>query len=437
VVVPEADPALILEGVTAGYGARAVVQDVSLGVGSGELVGLIGPNGSGKTTLVRVASRGLRPWAGMIRVLGRDPYSIPPRRAARLVAVVPQDAAPAFAYTVLEFVLMGRSPYLSPWGGGRALDWARAREAMAETNVQHLAERTLDELSGGERQRVVLAQALAQDAPVLLLDEPTTHLDLRHVLEVLTLVRRLTRTQGTAVLAVFHDLNLAGAFCDRIMALEGGRVVAGGSPSEVLTSRLLRDVFEVEADVLSSPTTGLPVIAPGRQSPRAPEPGRRAHVISGAGTGAPVMRALAELGFEVTAGVLHASDTDAEVAMRLNLLRISVPAFSAIDPRSSEDCLILIRRASVLVVCDPPFGPGNLENLRLALRGADDGIPVVLLDRGPIEERDFTHGEATRLWQELRERSASVMSEDEAVVASAGAAASRAVEALPGQSTRP
>ena len=149
------------------------------------------------------------------------------------------------------------------------------------------------------------------------------------------------------------------------------------------------------------------------------------------------MRALAELGFEVTAGVLHASDTDAEVAMRLNLLRISVPAFSAIDPRSSEDCLVLLRRASVLVVCDPPFGPGNLENLRLALRAAEDGIPVVLLDRGPIEERDFTQGEATRLWRELRERSTSVMSEDEAVVASAGAAASRAVEALPGQSTRP
>jgi iron complex transport system ATP-binding protein len=413
----EGDPALAIEGVTAGYGARAIVRNVSLRVAAGEVVGLIGPNGSGKTTLVRVASRGLRPRSGSVRLIGSDPYTLPRRRAARLVAVVPQEAAPAFAYTVLEFVLMGRAPYLSPWGGGRPEDWARAREAMARTGVQHLAERTLDELSGGERQRVVLAQALAQDAPVLLLDEPTTHLDLRHVLEVLTLVRRLTRSQATAVLAVFHDLNLAAAYCDRIYTMAGGLVVARGSPAEVLTRALLREVFEVDADVLHSPTTGLPVIAPGREASPVPSGSRGAHVIGGAGRGAALMRALAEQGFGVTAGVLHAGDTDAEVAERLNLLRVSVPAFSPVDPGSSDECLALIRRASVLAVSDPPFGPGNLENLRLALRAADAGIPVVLLDREPIEERDFTHGEATRLWHELRDRATSVRSEEEAVAA--------------------
>src|SRR5207247_7343778 len=181
----EAGAALALSPVAVGYGERMVLRDVSLRVEAGEVVGLIGPNGSGKTTLVRVGSRGLAPVSGSVRLMGQDPYATGSRRSARLVAVVPQDLLPAFAYSVLEIVLMGRSPYLSPWAGGGPDDWARARLAMEQTNVQHLADRTLDRLSGGERQRAILAQALAQDAPVLLLDEPTTHLDLRHVVGVL------------------------------------------------------------------------------------------------------------------------------------------------------------------------------------------------------------------------------------------------------------
>lgn len=265
--MPGAD--LRVEGVSAGYGARTVLHDLSLGVGAGEIVGLIGPNGSGKSTLIRVASRGLSPAAGTVRIGDVDPYALPARRAARLVAVVPQDVAPAFAYTVLEVVLMGRSPYLSPWGGGSRDDWDIAREAMARTDVEHLADRTLDHLSGGERQRVVLAQALAQQAPLLLLDEPTTHLDLRHVIEVLSLVRRLAMSEATAVLAVFHDLNLAAAHCDRIYALSGGRIVGEGEPIEVITPELLRVVFGVDAEVFSSPTTGLPIVAPVSEDARA------------------------------------------------------------------------------------------------------------------------------------------------------------------------
>jgi iron complex transport system ATP-binding protein len=265
--VPGAD--LRVDGVGAGYGARPVLHHLTLTVGAGEVVGLIGPNGSGKSTLIRVASRGLAPATGTVRIGDVDPYALPARRAARLVAVVPQDVAPAFAYTVLEVVLMGRSPYLSPWGGGSRDDWAIAREAMARTDVEHLADRALDRLSGGERQRVVLAQALAQRAPLLLLDEPTTHLDLRHVIEVLSLVRQLARSRGTACLAVFHDLNLAAAYCDRIYALSDGRIAAEGEPAEVITANLLRAVFGVDAEVFPSPTTGLPIVSPVSEAARA------------------------------------------------------------------------------------------------------------------------------------------------------------------------
>jgi iron complex transport system ATP-binding protein len=396
------DGSLELASVSAGYAGSPVVREVDVAVRAGEIVGLVGPNGSGKTTLIRVASRALRPAAGEVRVGGRDLYGMSAREAARLVAVVPQEVVPAFSFTALELVLMGRTPYLSRWGGGRAEDWAGVRAAMVATQVQHLADRPVDELSGGERRRVILAQALAQDAPVLLLDEPTTHLDVRHVLDLLAIVRRLAAEQGRAVLAILHDLNLAASACDRLVVLHRGAVVASGPPGAVVTPTLLREVYGVEADVDVDDRSGRPRVHVGPPTPGRAPLGRRAHVVGGAGRGAPVMRRLAELGYEVSAGVLHASDTDATVAERLNLARVSVPPFSSVDGQAEEDCRGLMRAADLLVVCDAPYGPGNVANLRLALEVAMSGVPTCLVEQVPIEERDFTGGEATVLWSELR-----------------------------------
>lgn len=399
------DPALNLESITAAYGDDPVLRGISLSVERGEVVGLVGPNGSGKTTVVRVASRALRPLQGRVRLGRSDPYALSAREAARLVAVVPQDLLPAFPFTVLEVVLMGRAPYVSGWGGGRPEDWERARGAMAATSVQHLADRPVDELSGGERQRVILAQALAQDAPVLLLDEPTTHLDIRHVLDLLTLVRRLAEREGTAVLAVLHDLNVAAVTCDRLIALHRGEVVAQGRPVEVVTSALLRDVYGVEADVAVDHATGYPTIRLGpEREPSAPS-GRRVHVVGGAGRAAPLLRRFAEAGYLVSVGVLHGTDTDDAVAERLNLMRVSVPPFSEIDDGSAAECERLIARSDLLVVCDAPYGLGNVRNLRLALAAASAGVPTVVVQETPIEERDFTAGVATALWNDLCVRS--------------------------------
>jgi iron complex transport system ATP-binding protein len=397
--VPE--PALRLESVAAGYAGLPVVRSVDLAVRSGEVVGLVGPNGSGKTTVVRAASRALRPSAGRVLVGGEDLFAMSARAAARLVAVVPQDVVPAFSFTVLEIVLMGRAPYVSRWGGGGPDDWAAARAAMAATQVQHLADRPVDELSGGERRRVFLAQALAQGTPVLLLDEPTTHLDVRHVLDLLGIVRTLAARDRRAVLAIHHDLTLAASSCDRLVVLHEGRVVADGPPEGVVTTGLLREVYGVEAEVDVDHLTGRPAVRVGPPPTRSVPLGRRAHVVGGAGCGAPVMRRLAELGYEVSAGVLHGSDTDEAVAARLNLLRVSVPAFSDIDAEAQEECRALMRAAELLIVCDAPFGPGNVANLRLALEAARAGVETVVIERSPIEERDFTGGEASDLWRAL------------------------------------
>ncbi len=398
------DPILALERVTARYGPTPpVVRDVSVSVRAGEVVGLVGPNGSGKTTLVRVASRALRPTTGSVRIVDRDPYAISGRETARLVAVVPQDVLPAFSFTALEVVLMGRTPYRSALGGGSPDDWARVRAAMVAASVQHLADRPFEELSGGERQRVVLAQALAQDAPVLLLDEPTSHLDIRHVVDVLSIVRGLAEREGTAVLAILHDLNVASVACDRLVVLHHGEVVAEGEPGSVITGDLLHAVYGVEAEVVTDHVTGRPSVRLGRPRAVRTPLGRRAHVVGGAGRGAPLLRRLAESGYEVSVGVLHASDTDETVAERLNLVRVSVPAFSSIDPASAAECRHLMASADLLVVCDAPFGPGNIENLRLALEAAQAGVPTLLLDEVPIAERDFTEGAATAIWNALCE----------------------------------
>jgi iron complex transport system ATP-binding protein len=404
--VPE--PILSLQDITCGYGASTVLHGVSLQVARGEVVGLVGPNGSGKTTLVRVASRALRPAGGTVRVGGLDTYALPAREAARLVAVVPQDLAPAFSFSVLEMVLMGRTPYLSSFGRGGDEDWARTRAAMVATGVQHLADRSVDELSGGERRRVVLAQALAQDAPLLLLDEPTTHLDVRHVLDVLAIVRRLAEREGAAVLAIHHDLNVAAATCDRLVALHRGEVAATGSPEEVVTADLLRGIYGVEADVTTDVSTGRPSVRLAVPSEPVAPLGRRAHVVGGAGRGARIIRMLAEAGYDVSVGVLHASDTDANAAERLNLLRVSVPPFSHVDAEAEDAVRPLMREADLLVVCDAPFGPGNVTNLRLALEAAEAGVTTLLLEQVPIGERDFTGGEATALWSQLRRRARSV-----------------------------
>ncbi len=410
--------ALVLRGVSADYGSRPALRDVTFSVRAGEVVGLIGPNGSGKTSAIRMASRTLRPTAGEVRIGGRDPYAMRSREAARLVAVVPQEVSPTFAFTVLEIVLMGRSPYLSALGGGSPEDYRRAREAMEMAGVHHLGDRPIDQLSGGERQRVMLAQALAPDAPVLLLDEPTTHLDLRHVVGILGRLRALA-AGGRAILAVFHDLNLAAGLCDRLVALDGGRVVAEGVPDEVLTPGFVRAVYGVEVEIVPHVLTGRPAVmlapAPGPAGRGARPDLPRAHVVGGAGRGAPLMRALAERGFEVTAGVLHVTDTDTEVAERLNLERVTVPPFSPVDPGAQSEVEAMMTRADVVIVADAPYGPGNLGNLRAVLRAADRGARVVLLESAPIGERDFTAGEAATLWARLAERATVAGSYDEAL----------------------
>jgi iron complex transport system ATP-binding protein len=255
--------------VTVAYrpGGREIValHNVSLTLSPGEIVGLVGPNGSGKTTLIRAVTGVLRPDAGQITLAGHKTRNLRPVRLARLVAVVPQEPVLPAAFTALACVLMGRTPHLRLLQNEGAHDLEVARRAMMATDTWPLADRLLGELSGGERQRVVVARALAQETPALLLDEPTAHLDLGHQASILGLMRRFSRDDGKAVLAVVHDLTLAARYCDRLVMLHNGSVAAAGLPADVLTAGRLRSVYSASVDVFPHPRTGLPVVAPGAE----------------------------------------------------------------------------------------------------------------------------------------------------------------------------
>ncbi|MFE9258780.1 ABC transporter ATP-binding protein [Streptomyces sp. NPDC006879] len=247
---------LRVEAVVFEIDGRTLLDAVDLSAAAGLTVGLVGPNGSGKTTLLRCVYGALRPDAGRILLDGLDVGSVRVRDRARRIAVVPQDATGTFGLTVREVVSMGRSPHKRFWEADGPDDVRRVDAALARVGVNPLAERAFDGLSGGERQRVLIARALVQEPGLLALDEPTNHLDIRYQLEILSLVRGL----GTTNLVVLHDLNLAAAYCDLLYVLDAGRVVASGPPVEVLTERVLAEVYGVRASVGVHPTTGVPTL---------------------------------------------------------------------------------------------------------------------------------------------------------------------------------
>lgn len=234
------------DGVTIALGGRDVVQQASLTVEPGEVVGLLGPNGSGKSSLLRTLYRAVKPRHGTVRLDGQEVGRLTGRQAARAVAVMLQDPPTDFDLSVEETVLLGRAPHHASFGRDTPDDLRIVDEAMRRTEITDLRDRMVATLSGGQRQRVMLARALAQESPVLVLDEPSNHLDISHQHELMSTVRDLGRT----VIAALHDLNLATQYCDRVVVLDEGNIVATGAPARVFTPELIRTTFGVDVRVL-------------------------------------------------------------------------------------------------------------------------------------------------------------------------------------------
>jgi iron complex transport system ATP-binding protein len=263
---------LVAHEVSYSYPPRAraalaqAVSGVSLGIQRGSFTGLLGPNGCGKTTLLKLMGGVLRPATGTVTLEGHQLADLPRRAVARRVAVVPQDTHPAFDYTALEIVLMGRHPHLGPTQLEGPADLAIAHQALEATGTLPLAQRPFMSLSGGERQRVVIASALAQQTDLLLLDEPTASLDVGYQLEIASLLQRLSRDHAVTMVMATHDLNLAASMCDTLALLRDGRLLRHGPTAEVLTSGSVRQLYDVEADVQFHPAAGHLTVTPVRRA---------------------------------------------------------------------------------------------------------------------------------------------------------------------------
>lgn len=255
-------PRLQAEHVDLAYDGRAVSTDLSVTVPTGKLTVILGPNACGKSTLLRALARLLAPNAGQVILDGKDIRRYPTKEVARRLGLLPQSSFAPFGISVADLVARGRFPHQRALQQWSQEDEAAVRTALSVTNVTDLADRQVDELSGGQRQRVWLAMVLAQETPLLLLDEPTTFLDIAHQLEVLELCRRLNRQEHRTLVLVLHDLNQAARYADHIIAMRDGAIVTSGEPHAVLTPTLLAEVFGLQAHIMADPITGTPLIIP-------------------------------------------------------------------------------------------------------------------------------------------------------------------------------
>ena len=385
------------------YMNGTILSNVNFSVKPGTFTGIIGPNGSGKTTLLKCLVRIFSPEAGRVILGGEDIMHLSVKDIARKVGVVPQKWESKFAFRVADVVLMGRFPHLTKLKHESAEDWTIARDAMELTNTLHLAERPVNEISGGELQRVVIAQVLAQSPEIMLLDEPTSSLDINYQLDICDLLKNLIETQKLTVAAVMHDLNLAARYCDQLILLKDGRIFAAGSVSAVLSERNLAVVYGVKASLREDILTGKPYINIFGKADTHQTHGLacKIHLIGGGGTAAPLLGPLQALGCQLSAGVLNVLDTDWRMAQELGLPLVEEAPFSSISEEAHQANLKVLSDKEIIILCNIPFGSGNLKNLTAAGDALKMGKTLIICDFTPVHERDFTGGGAGEIYNNL------------------------------------
>lgn len=389
------------ENLGAGYGAQDIVQGVSCSFAPGTFTGIIGPNGSGKTTLLRAFSR-IIPSSGILELDDRDIRDYAPAELGMALGFVPQDEARPFSYTVMQVVLMARYARTSRFAALAPEDYDRCHQALADTGVAHLAGRSIRTLSGGEWQRVLIARALAQDTTVLLLDEPTSHLDLAHQMEVVSLMKDLAGA-GRTIIGVFHDLNLAAHSCDRLIMIKEGQLVADGPPADVLTPERIRQVYGARVVVCRHPVTGTPYLMPVTiaNGKMALPCHTKVLVISGGGSGSDLLRFLAGEGLVLSAGILATTDTDYHTASALEIPCVPVLPFSQIPAHALEKLKSMLAQADVVVLSTHPVGAGNLPVLELLSDRDPETIVIHLPEGRDFASYDFARGSAAKAYGEL------------------------------------
>ncbi len=368
---PMQGPVLEFNNLAVGYGSHRVLSGLSHRVMPGEFVCLLGPNGAGKTTLLRTLAGLQAPLAGSVRLCGRPFEEMTPAETSRSLAVVLTERLAVQLLSALELVCLGRHPHTDFLGRLGPRDLQKARRAMEMVEAWHLAGRPLDQLSDGERQKLMLARALAQEPRLILLDEPTMHLDVKHRLEVMSILQELCRSQGISVVASLHDVDLAVRLADVAALVHDGGIMAWGPPEEILDAEKLVKLYGLKK-ARYLPQLG--VIEPPFTAHK-----ETVFVACGGGTGAALLRLLAKKGYVINSGVLHEHDLDCQVAGSLGASVAVQAPFTRISPPALEQAMQMLRKSQAVIDCGFPLGADNRANSELLILACELDIPVISL----------------------------------------------------------
>ena len=369
--MPVKQPIISVRDLSVGYGGRPVLHALDFSCETGQFISLLGPNGAGKTTLLRTLSRHLAPVAGEIRVQGRLLSALPALDLARIMAVVLTDKIAPPLLTVFEFVALGRYPHTGYLGRLAAADREVVSSSLAAVHALELAQRLFTGLSDGERQKVLMARALAQEPQVLLLDEPTIHLDLKHRVEVMAILRDLCRTKGITVIASLHDVDVAAKVSDRVALIKNGGILDWGTPESSLTPEAVSSLYEFDKAEFNCHLGGIELKSEGGRG--------RAFVVGGMGSGALVYRMLAKKGFAIATGVVHANDLDWYVADSLGADCVTIGPMETINGDATQQATTLMEHCDFVIDSGFVLGQANLGNIGLLQTALDQGKTVFTL----------------------------------------------------------
>jgi len=372
-------------GLDAGYDRKTVVSGVEINALKGQVICLIGPNGAGKSTILRTLAGMLAPVGGAVYIGGNDIRSIKPNDLAKQMAVVLTEHLNVNMTTAYEIASMGRIPYTGFFGRLNADDHRIVRECMQIVGATELAERDFTSLSDGEKQKIMIARALAQEPELIILDEPTSHLDIKHKIEILRILNRLSAVNGVTVVLALHDLDIAVKNCQFVLLIKDGKVVAQGRPEEIIGKDTIGDLYSIEGAVFNSVMGSLEVC-----NEKAPE----VFVASGAGTGTPVFRLLSRMGYGIATGVLHKNDIDCFVAESMKLTVISERSFEPVSEASRAAAEACLRNAAFVVDTNFPVGTYNRCNIEM-LHSASGSRPV--LSMRSAEEIERLYGKESKV----------------------------------------
>lgn len=386
-----------------GYGSKEVLNNINMNIKPGTFISVIGPNGSGKSTLLKIISTYLKPQKGVILLDSKEIDKLPRKEVSKKISVVPQNISLEFDFKVKDIVMMGRHPYIRKLKGETSEDVKIVEKAMLYTNILTLSDRMFNELSGGEKQRVILARALAQEPKILLLDEPVSHLDLQHQIEILDLIKNMSIKESLTIIAVLHDLNMASSYSDYIMMLKEGSIIYEGMPETVLNQENIGEVFNINVHINGNPLTGKPYIYTVSGIPK-PKMKSKVHIICGGGSGQDLIRALFAKGFKLSTGVLNIGDTDWAISKECRIDVAEETPFVKISDEIYKKNIEFILDSEVVVLTPVFFSVTNIKNLEILLEPGMNTKKIYILDDAGFANRDFTKGKALSVYKKIKEK---------------------------------